>query len=73
MIDMRIRNFSGNTIKAYLLTTQRFLDFTKIQNTLDLCEKEFREYLVSLLSKNLQASSINLYNCAIRFLYVMEP
>jgi site-specific recombinase XerD len=69
MVDMRLRNFSDNTIKSYLLTSKNFLIFTKIQNTLNLCEKQFREYLVSLLSKELKASSINFYNCAIRFLY----
>jgi site-specific recombinase XerD len=69
MVDMRLRNFSDCTIESYLLTSKRFLAFTSIQNTFDLCEKQFREYLVFLLSKNLQASSINFYNCVIRFLY----
>jgi len=69
MVDMRLRNFSDCTIKSYLLTSKRFLTFTSIQNTFDLCEKQFREYLVFLISKNLAAPTINLYNCAIRFLY----
>jgi len=69
MIDMRIRNFSDCTIKSYLLVGKNFLDFTKIKNTFNLCEKQFREYLIYLLSGNLKPSTINQYNCAIRFMY----
>jgi site-specific recombinase XerD len=66
---MRLRDFSDNTIESYLITAKKFLKFTKIQNTFELSEKQFREYLLALVSKNLSTSTINNYNCAIRFLY----
>ena len=69
MVDMRLRNFSENSIDSYLITGEKFLTFTKIHNTSDLGEKEFRQYLIFLLSKNLKTSTINLYNCIIRFMY----
>ena len=71
MVDMRLRNFSDNTIESYLITAKKFLIFTKIQNTFELCEKQFREYLVLLLTQNLKSSTVNQYNCAISFLYAV--
>lgn len=67
--DMKLRNFSQNTIKLYYFKCIEFLDFTEVKDPSKLSEKEFRTYLLNLRTKNLSASSINTYNSAIRFFY----
>jgi len=68
--DMQLRGFSEGTISSYSIQCNRFLEFCKVKDTSKLTEKEFRAYLVHLTSRNdLAPSSINLYNCAVRFLY----
>jgi len=68
--DMQLRGFSKDTISSYSIQCNRFLEFCKAKNTSKLTEKEFRAYLVHLTSReDLAPSSINQYNCAVRFLY----
>ena len=67
--DMKLRNFSENTIKSYYGKCLKFLDFSKVKDTSRLTEKEFRAYLLHLGAKDLKASSINIHNCAVRFFY----
>ncbi|MBI9096778.1 MAG: site-specific integrase [Sphaerochaeta sp.] len=67
--DMKLRNFSYNTIKSYRRKCTQFLDFTKVRDTSWLSEKEFRAYLLHLGTKGLKASSINIHNSAVRFFY----
>lgn len=68
--DMKLRNFSGNTIKTYYLKCVQFLVFSKVKDTSRLTEREFRSYLLHLTQRDdLKESSINIYNSAIRFFY----
>ncbi|MGB4407189.1 MAG: phage integrase N-terminal SAM-like domain-containing protein [Sphaerochaeta sp.] len=67
--DMKLRNFSENTITSYYCICLKFLDFTKVKDTSRLSEKEFRAYLLHLGTKDLSASSINVHNSAVRFFY----
>jgi site-specific recombinase XerD len=68
--DMKLRGFSEDTISSYSIQCNCFLDFSKAKDTSRLTEKEFRAYLVHLTGRgDLAPSSINLYNCAVRFLY----
>lgn len=67
--DMKLRNFSENTIKSYSRKCLQFLDFSKVKDTSRLTEKEFRAYLLHLGTRELQASSINIHNSAVRFFY----
>ena len=46
--DMKLRNFSENTIKSYYGKCLKFLDFSKVKDTSRLTEKEFRAYLFSI-------------------------
>ena len=67
--DLKLRNFSKNTIKSYKQKCFRFLDFTKVKDPSRLTEKEFRAYLLHLQSQNLTESSINVHNSVVRFFY----
>ena len=67
--DMKLRNFSENTIRTYNLKCLKFLDYSKVKDTSRLTEKEFRAYLLYLQAKDLKESSINIHNSAVRFLY----
>ena len=68
--DMQLRGFSEDTISCYSIQCNRFLEFCKAKDTSKLTEKEFRAYLLHLTSReDLAPSSINQYNCAVRFLY----
>ncbi|MBI9095454.1 MAG: tyrosine-type recombinase/integrase [Sphaerochaeta sp.] len=69
MDDMRLRNFTDNSIKSYYCKCLKFLDFTKVKDTSKLTEKEFRAYLLNLMTRNLKESSINVHNSAVRFFY----
>lgn len=69
MADMKLRNFSESTIDSYYGKCLKFLDSNKIKDPSRLTEKEFRAYLLRLKAKGLKASSINLHNTAVRFLY----
>lgn len=68
--DMKLRGFSEDTISSYSIQCNCFLNFSKAKDTSRLTEKEFRAYLVYLTGRgDLAPSTINLYNCAVRFLY----
>ena len=69
MDDMKLRNFTPDSIKSYYRNCLKFLDFIKVKDTSRLTEKELRGYLLHLSNKALQASTINQYNSTIRFLY----
>ena len=68
--DMQLRGFSKATLSTYSKQCNRFLEFCKAKDTSKLTEKEFRAYLLYLTDRNdLAPTTINLYNCAVRFLY----
>lgn len=68
--DMQLRGFSEATIACYSRQCDCFLEFCKAKDTSKLTEKEFRAYLLYLTDRNdLAPTTINLYNCAVRFLY----
>lgn len=68
--DMNLRGFSKATIRHYSHSCKRFLEFSKADDTSQLTEKEFREYLLYLSNgRPLAPITINMYNSAVRFLY----
>ena len=68
--DMQLRGFSENTVKSYYNQSVRFLKQCCKTDVNSLDEKDFRSYLLHLHNQGtLKPSTINLYNCAIRFFY----
>ena len=69
--DMSLRNMSRNTMDGYLRCAEKFLDYCKKPiNAID--ESDVRKYLLHLLHKTeLDVSTINGYNTAIRFLFTV--
>lgn len=68
--DMELRGFSAQSIITYENHCKRFLDFTKVEDTTTLTEREFRTYLLHLSQReDLAPATINLSNSVVRFLY----
>lgn len=66
--EMRIRNFSRKTIKAYLYYNKEFLRFAS-KFTDDVNKQDIRDYLDFLISSNKSASTLNLAINALKFYY----
>lgn len=67
--DLRLRNYSPKTIKAYLFTVQQFAVHFR-RSPRQLGEVELRQYLDYLLTeKQLAFSSVNIAYHALRFCY----
>jgi len=68
--EMRLRNYSHTTIKAYKSCIRTFVSHFRPRHPRDLGNAEIREYLVHLLvEKNRPASTVNQVYNALRFLY----
>lgn len=67
--DMQLRGLSTGTIKAYCQRVNQFQEYFKKPAT-ELWEPEIRTYLHYLSNeRKLSTSSVNMCNCALRFLY----
>jgi len=68
--EMRLRNYSHKTIKAYRSCVRSFLSYFSPRNPGDLKEADVREYLLHLLEKkNRPAGTVNQVYNALKFLY----
>jgi integrase/recombinase XerD len=69
--EMRLRNYSHKTIKAYLSSLRSFVNYFYTKHPREICEDDIREYLLYLIEKkNFTASTVNQVFNALRFLYV---
>jgi len=67
--ELRLRGFSPQTIKTYLIQNKNFVSYTKKQPT-EITESDIKEYLAHLISdKKLTNSSIALIKAALKFYY----
>ena len=66
--ELKLRNYSFNTIKAYLGCLREYFDFQKI-NLEKIDEEKIKQFLLSKQSKNYSSQTINLYLNAIKFFY----
>ena len=68
-MELKLRGFSINTIKSYIMSNNLFLKWIKKQPE-DMEEDDVKNYLAHLISdKNMAASSIALKKAALKFLY----
>jgi integrase/recombinase XerD len=68
--EMRLRNFSHLTIKAYLSSLRGFMEFFQPRHPRELSNQDIRRYLLHLIeNKNLASSSVNQAINAMKFLY----
>ncbi len=69
--EMRIRNYSHKTIKAYLSCLRLFVHYFHPKHPREISEKEIRCFLLYLLEeRKFEASSVNQVFNALRLLYV---
>ena len=69
--EMRLRNFSYKTVKAYKSCIRSFADFFAPRHPRDLTNQDIRGYLFHLIDEeHLAASTVNQVFNALRFLYV---
>ncbi len=66
--EIRLRGFSEQTLKSYVLHTKQFLNYTK-QEISDLEEQDIKDYLSWLMSGKLAVRSIALKKAAIKFFF----
>ena len=66
--DMAIRNMSPATRRAYVRAVKNFSLFFR-RSPEDLTFEDVRDYQLHLVSRGLQATTINQIMCALRFLY----
>ncbi|MBI2660799.1 phage integrase N-terminal SAM-like domain-containing protein [Candidatus Woesearchaeota archaeon] len=66
---MKLRDFSTNTIQAYLNHNQKFLEFCK-KDPNNVSEIDVKEYIGHLMTdKRLKPAPINLILSALKFYY----
>lgn len=69
--ELRLRNYSPKTIKAYRSCLRSFVDYFRPRHPRDLTEDDIRSYLHYLIDEvQLAASSVNQAFNALRLLYV---
>lgn len=66
--EMKLRNYSPKTIKAYLYHNKVFLQFIQ-KNPKEVSGQDIRNYLLHLIEKQKSSSSINLAHNALAFYY----
>jgi len=66
--ELKLRNYSFKTIKAYLCCLREYFDFKKF-NLEKIDEEKIKEFLLNKQSKNYSSQTINLYLNAIKFFY----
>ena len=68
--EMRLRNYSHKTAKAYLSCLRSFVKHFQPRHPRDLGEEDIRNYLLHLLGKRRSSGTVNQVFNALRFLYV---
>jgi len=69
--EMRLRNYSPKTIKAYLSCLRSFVNYFRPRHPRELTERDIRDYLLFLLEKEqLSSGTVNQVFNALRLLYV---
>jgi len=69
--EMRLRNYSPKTIKAYRTCIHNLANYAKPKHPRDLANNEIHDFLVHLIEKQrLSSGTINQMINALRFLYV---
>lgn len=66
--ELKLRNYSFKTIKAYLGCLEEYFDFQKI-NLEKIDEEKIKQFLLNKQSKNYSSQTINLYLNAIKYFY----
>lgn len=66
--ELRLRNYSSKTIKAYLGCLRKYFDFKKF-NLEKIDEENIKKFLLNRQSKNYSSQTVNLYLNAIKFFY----
>lgn len=66
--EMRLRNFSPGTIKAYLYYNNVFLAFIR-KSPLEINQKDIELYLLHLANKDLEGTTRHLVTAALQFYY----
>ncbi|MDP3901631.1 MAG: tyrosine-type recombinase/integrase [bacterium] len=66
--ELRLRNYSPKTIKAYLLCIEAYLKYKEV-NLEKLDEENIKSFLLILNDKNKSPQTINLYLNSIKFFY----
>ncbi len=66
--ELKLRNYSFKTIKAYLGCLREYFDFKKF-NLERIDEEKIKQFLLDKQSKNYAPQTINLYLSAIKFFY----
>jgi len=64
--ELRLRNYSFKTIKAYLGCLREYFDFKKF-NLEKIDEEKIKQFLLNKQSKNYSSQTVNLYLNAINF------
>lgn len=67
-VELKLRNYSIKTIKAYLGCLREYFDFKKI-NPERIDEEKIKQFLLNKQDKNYSSQTINLYLNAIKFFY----
>lgn len=67
--EMRLRNFSLKTVKAYLYYNNELLRFANYKSSREITNQDIKNYLDFLFTQNKAASTINLAINAIKFYY----
>lgn len=66
--ELKIRGFSQKTVKSYLLYNRLFLQFSQ-KSPKSVTNKDVRQYLLFLKSKNCASSTLNVALNALKFYY----
>jgi len=64
--ELKLRNYSFKTIKAYLGCLKEYFDFKKF-NLEKIDEEKIKQFLLNKQSKNYSSQTVNLYLNAINF------
>lgn len=67
--EMRLRNFSPKTVKAYLYYNKELLRFANYKSPLKIVVQDIKDYLDFLMSDNKSRSTIDLAINALKFYY----
>ena len=66
--ELKLRNYSSKTIRAYLGCSRKYFDFKKF-NLEKIDEENIKQFLLNKQDKNYSSQTINFYLNAIKFFY----
>lgn len=66
--ELKLKGYSQQTVKSYLLSTKKFLEYTK-KDPFNLEEQNIKDYFAFLMSEKLAARSIALKKAALKFFF----